>query len=152
MNVNDFKIIDIDGNETTLGSFGTHLLIVNVASRCGLTSQYADLQQLHEIYDDLTVVGFPCNQFMHQEPGDESDIKKFVTERYNVTFPMMSKIDVKGDDIHPLYKHLTGSGKRITWNFEKFLVSKDNEVIIRHSPQIEPLQLMGDIDILIAKN
>ena len=152
MNVNDFKVIDIDGNETTLGSFGTHLLIVNVASLHTVMSVRTYLQQLHEKYDDLTVVGFPCNQFMHQEPGDESEIKKFVTERYNVTFPMMSKIDVKGDNIHPLYKHLTGSGKRITWNFEKFLVSKDNEVIIRHSPQIEPLQLMGDIDILIAKN
>ena len=107
MNVNDFKIIDIDGNETTLGSFGTNLLIVNVASKCGLTKQYHDLQQLHDEYDDLTVVGFPCNQFMHQEPDDEDAIKQFVSSRYRVTFPMMSKIDVKGDNAHPLYKHLT---------------------------------------------
>lgn len=151
MNVNDFKIIDIDGNETTLGSFGTNLLIVNVASKCGLTKQYHDLQQLHDEYDDLTVVGFPCNQFMHQEPDDEDTIKQFVSSRYRVTFPMMSKIDVKGDNAHPLYKHLTEGDKRISWNFEKFLVSKDNSVIIRHSPQTEPVELKSDIEILAKK-
>ncbi len=125
---------------------GKVILVVNVASRCGLTPQYEALQELHEKYADkgLAVLGFPCNQFGGQEPGSAEDIQAFCKENYGVEFDMFAKIDVNGDKACDLYKHLTkldtkpqGSGK-ISWNFEKFLIGRDGEVIARFSPRTKP--------------
>jgi glutathione peroxidase len=120
------------------------LLIVNVASQCGLTPQYAGLQQLHEQYASrgFKVIGLPCNQFGGQEPGTEQAIKQFCNSRFNVTFPMTSKIEVNGKNQHPLYTLLSGADATFTgdisWNFEKFLIGKDGEVLQRFAPKVEP--------------
>ena len=149
MSILDAKIARLDGTPTTLGEItaGRAALLVNVASRCGLTPQYAGLEQLQESYGDdrFTVVGLPCNQFYGQEPGSAEEIAEFCSATYGVTFPMTEKIDVNGPDRHPLYDALTptatASGKSgdIQWNFEKFLVSPDGEVLARFRPQVEPL-------------
>jgi len=142
--VHEFKMKSIDGKEVDMAEFkGKVLLIVNVASECGLTPQYKELQALQEKYADvgLVVVGFPCNQFGSQEPGSEKDIKKFCTENYKVTFPMMSKIDVNGDSQAPLYDFLKSHSEKkdkISWNFEKFVVGKDGKVAGRISPRTSP--------------
>ncbi len=142
--VHDFKMKSIDGKDVDMSEFeGKVLLIVNVASECGLTPQYKELQALHEKYADkgLVVVGFPCNQFGGQEPGSEKDIKKFCSEKYKVTFPMMSKIDVNGDNQAPLYDYLKSNSEKkdkISWNFEKFVVGKDGKVAGRISPRTSP--------------
>lgn len=138
---------DIQGNDVNLADYhGQVLMIVNVASKCGLTPQYAGLQSLQEKYqkDGLVVLGFPCNQFMGQEPGTNEEIATFCTDKYNVTFPMFSKIDVNDDGATPLYKYLTGldlapvgSGK-ISWNFEKFLIGRDGKPVARFSPRTKP--------------
>jgi glutathione peroxidase len=143
----NFEVKSIDGDAVKLADYqGKVVLVVNVASRCGLTSQYAGLQDLFEKYKDkgLVVLGFPCNQFGSQEPGTESDIKQFCSTKYNVTFPMFSKVDVNGADAAPFYKYLTsqqtepaGDGK-ISWNFEKFLIGRDGKVINRFSPRVSP--------------
>lgn len=137
------KMNDIDGKEVDLASYkGKVLLMVNVASKCGHTKQYADLQKLYDDHKDagLVVMGFPANNFKGQEPGTEAEIKQFCSTKYGVTFPMFSKISVKGDDIHPLYKQLTaidtqpkGKGD-VSWNFEKFLIGRDGTVIARFAP------------------
>lgn len=137
----------IDGEPVDLGDYrGKVLLVVNVASECGLTPQYAGLQEMYEKYSDdgLVVLGFPCNQFGKQEPGSEADIKQFCSTKYQVSFPMFSKIEVNGDGAAPLYQHLTsqqtepvGSGK-ISWNFEKFLIGRDGKVLARFSPRTGP--------------
>lgn len=145
--VYDFRLKDIDGNDTSLEKYrGKVLLLVNVASECGLTPQYAELQQLHERYEDqgFVVLGFPANNFGAQEPGSDEEIKDFCSLNYRVTFPMFSKISVKGEGIHPLFKHLTGAdagarfGGDIKWNFNKFLVGKDGQVLARFEPQVKP--------------
>ncbi len=139
---------DIGGAETPLRSFeGKVLLIVNVASKCGLTPQYEGLQTLYQRYHDkgLEILGFPANDFLWQEPGSDSDIRQFCSTKYSVTFPMFSKISVRGKDMHPLYEFLTErqtnprfAGK-ITWNFAKFLLDRRGEVVARFDPKVDPL-------------
>jgi glutathione peroxidase len=142
--VHEFKMKNIDGEEVSLADYkGKVLLIVNVASECGLTDQYEQLQAIHEKYKDqgLVVVGIPCNQFGGQEPGSEADIKKFCSTNYKVTFPMMSKVEVNGDKEDPLYAFLKSHSKetgKIGWNFEKFVVSGDGKVAGRISPRVKP--------------
>lgn len=141
-NVSDIAVKDIDGKDTTLKAYaGKVLLIVNVASECGYTPQYAGLQALHEKMSSkgLAVLGFPCNDFGGQEPGSEAQIKSFCTENYKVTFPMFSKVSIKGADKHPLYTALqSATGSEVGWNFEKFLVSKDGKVLKRFGSDVEP--------------
>lgn len=140
----DITVKDIDGNDVKLDTYkGKVLLIVNTASKCGLTPQYEGLQALYDKYKDkgLVVLGFPANNFMGQEPGTNEEIKEFCTLRYKVTFPMFAKISVKGEDQHPLYELLTGTDGfdgDITWNFEKFLVDKDGKILSRFSPKVTP--------------
>jgi glutathione peroxidase len=146
-NVHDFAAKTIDGAERSLAEYdGKALLVVNVASRCGLTPQYDKLEALYRRYESrgLTVLGFPCNQFGAQEPGTEEQIKEFCTSKYDVTFPMFAKIDVNGASAHPLYAFLTaqptqpeGPGK-VSWNFGKFLVGKDGNVLARFAPTEDP--------------
>ena len=154
--VYDFTARDIDGNERSLGDYrGKLLLIVNVASQCGFTPQYKGLEALHRKYGDkgVEVLGFPCNQFAKQEPGEEPEIKNFCTLNYDVTFPLFAKIDVNGPGAHPLYDYLTREkgggvlGRAIKWNFTKFLVGRDGEVLGRYAPTVTPEQL----DEVIAK-
>lgn len=149
----DFSATALDGQEVDLSTYaGQVVLIVNTASRCGLTPQYEGLQALHEQYADrgLRVLGFPCDQFGHQEPGDEAEIGAFCEQNYGVTFAMMSKVEVNGDDAHPLYGWLRaeqgGAESSISWNFTKFLVGKDGQVIARFAPDAEPAALAGDIE------
>jgi glutathione peroxidase len=142
-----FKMKSIAGQDVDLADYkGKVVLMVNVASECGLTGQYKDLQAIYEKYKDrgLVVLGFPCNQFGKQEPGTEAQIAAFCTDQYKVTFPMFSKIEVNGSGAAPLYAHLTsldtrpaGKGK-VTWNFEKFLVGKNGQVVARFAPMTVP--------------
>ena len=144
----DFTMKDIAGREIPLRTFrGSVLLVVNVASKCGLTPQYRGLQQLYERYREkgLQILAFPANNFLAQEPGSDEQIQQFCTTTYSVTFPLFSKISVRGRDIHPLYRFLTGkesnpdfSGK-IGWNFAKFLVDRAGRVVARFEPKAEPL-------------
>ena len=144
----DVKVKDIDGKEVDLAKTckGKVVLIVNVASKCGLTPQYAELEKLYGDYKDkgLVVLGFPANEFGAQEPGTDAEIKEFCSSKYKVTFPMFSKIVVKGDGIHPLYKHLTekatnpDSPGEIKWNFTKFLIGRDGALVARFEPKATP--------------
>lgn len=145
--VYDYTLKDIDHKEINLGQYrGKVLLLVNVASRCGYTPQYEGLQKVYLKYKDrgFVILGFPANNFMGQEPGTDEEIKTFCSTKYNVTFPIFSKISVKGDDIHPLYKFLTSKdtnpefGGDIKWNFNKFLVDKQGKIIGRFEPGIKP--------------
>ena len=147
MSVYDIPIAGIDGSPNRLaGLDGQVTLVVNVASKCGLTPQYAGLEKIHEAYADqgFTVVGVPCNQFMGQEPGTHAEIVEFCSTTYGVTFPLTEKVDVNGDDRHALYEVLTatadaeGTDGDIRWNFEKFLVDRDGEVVARFAPQVDP--------------
>lgn len=161
MSVYDFSATDIDGNARSLGEFrGKVLLIVNVASACGLTPHYAGLQKLHETYASkgLVVLGFPCNQFGKQEPGTEAQIKEFCETRFHVAFPMFAKIDVNGAARHPLYAWLTSAATQpdgagdIKWNFAKFLVGRDGAIVARFAPTIEPsaAALVGAIETALG--
>jgi glutathione peroxidase len=155
--LHDFAHPDIDGKDVSLSSHaGKVLLVVNVASRCGLTPQYTGLEELHRAYRDrgFSVLGFPCNQFAGQEPGTEEEIKTFCSTKYDVTFPLFQKLDVNGATAHPLYAWLNaqdtkpeGSGP-IKWNFGKFLVGKDGAVIARYAPTTAPSAeaLVADIE------
>lgn len=145
--VHDFKVQSIDGKTIDLSQYeGKVLLVVNVASRCGLTPQYAGLQQLYEQHQDqdFVVLGFPCNQFKNQEPGSNAEIKQFCSTNYNVSFPLFSKIDVNGDDAAPLYRYLTSQTTEpvaagdISWNFEKFLIGRDGKILKRFAPRTAP--------------
>ena len=147
-NFYSFTMTDIDGKTVPLSQYqGKVILAVNVASKCGFTKQYEGLQQLYEKYKDqgFVVLGFPANNFGSQEPGTDSEIKSFCTTKFNVTFPMFSKISVKGKGMHPLYQYLTSPeqngefGKPITWNFNKFLIGKDGETIARFGSKADPL-------------
>ena len=142
-----FEVQRIDGTAVRLSEYrGKVLLIVNVASRCGFTGQYAGLQKLYETYKDrgLLVLGFPANDFLGQEPGSNKEIAELCSAKFHVTFPMFEKITVKGDDMHPLYRHLTGKstnpefGGKITWNFNKFLVGRDGRILARFGSRTEP--------------
>jgi glutathione peroxidase len=143
--LHDFTLTDIDGGELPLDKFdGRAVMVVNVASKCGLTPQYEGLERLHETYSDrgFAVLGVPCNQFAGQEPGTEQEIKTFCSTRYGVTFPMTSKLDVNGSGRHPLYQWLAGDGAAfpgdIQWNFEKFLIDGSGQVVARFGPRVAP--------------
>jgi glutathione peroxidase len=153
----DFAATTIDGQEQALSAYeGKVLLVVNVASKCGFTPQYAGLEKLHREFVDngLVVLGFPCDQFGHQEPGDEAEIKEFCSLTYDVTFPMFAKIDVNGDDTHPLYEWLKAEqrgllGGRIKWNFTKFLVDRSGQPVQRYAPNTAPEDIADDIEELL---
>lgn len=152
----DIPVSRIDGSAASLGDYaGQVLLVVNVASKCGLTPQYDGLEALYRTYKDkgLTVVGFPANNFKEQEPGSNEEIQEFCRLTYGVDFPMFAKISVKGDDRHPLYDALAGD-EDISWNFEKFLISRDGKVAARFSPQTEPNDpaIVSALEAELAKN
>ncbi len=147
MSLTDIPLTTLDGKATSLADYADRaILLVNVASKCGLTPQYGALEQLARDYGDrgLTVIGVPCNQFMGQEPGTAEEIQTFCSTTYGVTFPLLAKTDVNGDDRHPLYAELTsvadGDGKAgdIAWNFEKFVIAPGGRVVNRFRPQTEP--------------
>ena len=147
MSVHDFELQTLSGSPASLGQFaGSAILVVNVASKCGLTPQYAGLQRLHDRFaaQGFTVAGFPCNQFGEQEPGTPDEISEFCSVNYGVTFPMFAKIDVNGPDRHPLYTELTavpdaeGQAGDIQWNFEKFLIDGEGKIVARFRPMTEP--------------
>ena len=150
----DFTARTLDGEEKALSDYkGQVVLVVNTASKCGFTPQYQGLQELHESYAEqgLTVVGFPCNQFGSQEPGDSEEIGGFCERNYGVTFQMMEKVDVNGSGAHPLYEWLKSEkggllGGKIKWNFTKFLVGKDGQVIERYAPTTKPEKMTADIE------
>lgn len=157
--VYDFEAVAIDGKPVPLKRFrGRVLLIVNTASACGFTPQFAGLEALHQQYGDrgLVVLGFPCNQFGAQDPGSDDEIAQFCQVNYGVSFPMMSKIDVNGAQAHPLYQWLTREkpgllgSTAIKWNFTKFLVGKDGQVLGRYAPQDAPASLAKDIEAALA--
>ncbi|NHA00948.1 glutathione peroxidase [Nocardioides sp. W3-2-3] len=152
--LSDFSATGIDGQQVDLSSYdGSVVLVVNTASKCGFTPQYQGLQELYDKYGDrgFTVLGFPCDQFGHQEPGDEDEIATFCERNFGVDFPLFSKIDVNGDDTHPLYEWLKKEqggllGGKIKWNFTKFLVGRDGQVIDRFAPTTKPEKLTTDIE------
>ena len=149
----------IDGEARMLGDFaGQALLIVNVASQCSFTPQYAGLEALHRRFRErgFAVLGFPCDQFGHQEPGDEAEIANFCSLNYDVTFPMFAKIEVNGDNAHPLFKALKRDApgllgtQAIKWNFTKFLVDRERRVVRRYAPSDKPEKLAGDIEATLG--
>ena len=154
----DFSATDIDGQPRALSDYkGKVLLVVNVASKCGFTPQYTGLEKLWKQYEDkgLVVLGFPCDQFGHQEPGDEAEIRNFCSLTYDVDFPLFAKIDVNGKAAHPLYQWLKSEkggllGAAIKWNFTKFLVGRDGQVIDRYAPTDTPESLAKDIEAALA--
>ena len=157
--ISDFHATSIDGSDVDLGSYaGQVVVIVNTASQCGLTPQYAGLQQLYDDYADqgLVVLGFPCDQFGHQEPGTEDEIAAFCESSFGVTFPMFAKIDVNGDDTHPLFQWLKAKeggliGKDLRWNFTKFLIGRDGRVVKRFGPVKEPETMRPRIEKALAE-
>ena len=155
----DFTAIDIDGRERALREFtGRAVLIVNVASKCGFTPQYRGLEQLWRKHRDtgLAVLGFPCDQFGHQEPGDETEIKAFCSLTYDVTFPLFAKIDVNGAQAHPLFRWLKSEKaglfgtEAIKWNFTKFLVDRTGQVVKRYAPNDAPDAIDKEVTALLA--
>lgn len=139
--IHDYSMKTIDGQPAPLGDFkGKVVMVVNVASQCGYTPQYKGLESLYKKYKDqgFVIVGVPANNFGAQEPGSDAEIKTFCSRNYNVTFPMMSKVSVKGSDMTPLYAYLTKTGGDVKWNFTKFLIGKDGQVIKRFEPGVTP--------------
>ena len=152
--VYDFSARTIDGDEQKLSAYkGKTLLVVNVASKCGFTPQYTGLEALYEKFKDkgFVVLGFPCDQFGHQEPGDENEIKNFCSLNYDVKFPLFAKIEVNGANAHPLYKYLKAQAKgllgseSVKWNFTKFLIDKDGKVMTRYAPVDTPEKIEKDV-------
>ena len=149
------RILDSTESESLCKYEGDVLLIVNVASKCGLTPQYEGLKQIQDSYEkDLQVIGFPCNQFMGQEPGTDEEIQTFCKTKYDVNFPVMKKIEVNGSNTHPLYEYLKSEKtgiltEAIKWNFTKFLVDRDGNVIKRYSPQTEPSEIEEELKDII---
>ena len=151
----DIPVTTLDGRSTTLAPWkGQVLLIVNVASQCGFTPQYAGLEQIYRTHHErgFAVLGFPCDQFGHQEPGNADEIASFCSLTYDVTFPLFAKIEVNGADAHPLYRHLKRSRRGafgttgIKWNFTKFLVARDGAVLRRYPPRRTPEEILPDIE------
>ena len=150
----DFSARSIDGRDVDLADYvGQVVLVVNTASQCGFTPQYQGLQELHDTYAErgFTVLGFPCDQFGHQEPGDDAEIAGFCERNFGVTFPLFSKIEVNGSGAHPLYQWLRSEkggllGSKIKWNFTKYLLGRDGQVIARYSPTTKPEKIKGDIE------
>jgi glutathione peroxidase len=162
MSLTDIALTTLDGKSTTLANYADRaVLLVNVASKCGLTPQYTALEKLAQDYADrgLTVIGVPCNQFMGQEPGTADEIQKFCSSTYGVTFPLMAKTYVNGADRHPLYDELTkaadadGEAGDIQWNFEKFLLAPGGEVVNRFRPRTEPdaPEVIGAIEAILPR-
>lgn len=157
MSVYQFEAQTISGQQQSFADLkGKVLLIVNTASKCGFTPQYAGLEELHKAYGDqgLVVMGFPCNQFGHQEPGDESEIQEFCSVNYGVSFPMFAKVDVNGDQAHPLFNFLKSQQRGfitsgIKWNFTKFLINREGEVVGRFAPTDKPESLKAEIEKLL---
>lgn len=156
-NIYSFKATASNGKEIDFSQFeGKVLLIVNTASKCGFTPQFDGLEKLNEKYRDqgLVVIGFPCNQFAHQDPGTDGEIESFCRMNYGVTFQIMKKIDVNGDNAHPIFKYLRSQtrglfGDKVKWNFTKFLISRDGKKIKRYSPTTAPQKLEKDIESLL---
>lgn len=154
----DFTVRDIDGSERSMAEFrGKVLLIVNTASKCGFTPQYEGLQTLYrDLHEQgLEVLGFPCNQFMNQEPGDEDAIREFCSLNYGVEFPMFARVEVNGDGAHPLFRFLKHRARgvmgseAIKWNFTKYLVDREGQVVRRYPPTVRPEAMRGDIEALL---
>ena len=159
MSVYDFEAKTIDGKQQKLDKFkGKALLVVNVASKCGFTPQYKGLEEIYRKYKSrgFEILGFPCDQFGHQEPGDEAEIKNFCSTRYDVSFPMFAKIEVNGDQAHPLYQYLKHEKpgvlgtEKIKWNFTKFLVDKAGQVTERYAPTDTPATIAKDLEKVLA--
>ncbi|WP_367026194.1 glutathione peroxidase [Methylococcus sp. ANG] len=159
MNIYDFEVRTLEGEAVRLDSYrGKVLLIVNVASRCGFTPQYAGLEALYRRHRDagLVILGFPCNQFGAQEPGSEAEIRRFCSSRYEVSFPLFAKIEVNGDHAHPLYAYLKSAqpgllgSEAVKWNFTKFLVDRNGEVVRRYAPTATPERIEPDLLPLLA--
>jgi glutathione peroxidase len=160
VNVFDFQAASLDGKPVDLAQYrGKVLLIVNTASKCGFTPQYQGLETVYrELHGrGLEVLGFPCNQFGSQEPGSEEEIGAFCEKNYGVSFPMFAKVDVNGDNAHPLWKHLKGEApgvlgtEGIKWNFTKFLIGRDGKVAKRYAPTTKPEEIAGDIEKLLGQ-
>jgi glutathione peroxidase len=160
MNIYDFQATSLDGKPVDLAQYrGKVLLIVNTASKCGFTPQYQGLEAVYrELHGrGLEVLGFPCNQFGAQEPGTEDEIGAFCEKNYGVSFPMFAKVDVNGDDAHPLWKHLKGEApgvlgtEGIKWNFTKFLIGRDGKVAKRYAPTTKPEEIADDIEKLLGQ-
>ena len=157
MTITEFQVKQADGSMQDLSAHkGKVLLIVNTASKCGFTPQYEGLEKLHQEFKDqgLEILAFPCNQFGHQEPGDADEIRNFCSLNYDVSFPLMEKIDVNGDGADPLWKYLKSEksgllGSRIKWNFTKFLVDREGNVVARYGPAVKPEQLKSEIEALL---
>ncbi|HOO43740.1 MAG TPA: glutathione peroxidase [Bacillota bacterium] len=157
MNLYDIQVKKMDGTFITLNQYkGKVLLIVNTASKCGFTPQFKGLEELYQTYKDkdFVILGFPCNQFLHQDPGTDKEILEFCQLNYGVTFPMFSKIDVRGKSQHELYQYLISkspvlTGKSIKWNFEKFLVDKNGEIVNRFISKVTPKEIASSIEELI---
>jgi glutathione peroxidase len=159
MSIYDIDLEAIDGTLQRMEAYrGRTLLIVNVASKCGFTPQYAGLEALHRKYQDrgLTILGFPCDQFGNQEPGNEAEIQQFCSLTYDVTFPLFAKVSVNGDDTHPLYRVLKSARKgllgseAVKWNFTKFLVNREGEVVKRYAPKDTPEMIEKDLIPLLG--
>ncbi|NDJ19181.1 glutathione peroxidase [Myxacorys almedinensis] len=159
MSIYDFQVTAIDGNAQALDTYqGKVLLIVNVASKCGFTPQYAGLEALYRKYKDkgFEVLGFPCDQFGHQEPGNEAEIQSFCSLNYDVSFPLFAKIEVNGNQAHPLYQYLKSAQKglfgteAIKWNFTKFLVNQDGAIVQRYAPTDTPERIEKDLVPLLS--
>ena len=159
MSIYDLEALSIDKQTVALSRYkGQVMLIVNTASACGFTPQFSGLEKLHQNFAEkgLVVLGFPCNQFASQDPGDDAQIANFCQKNYGVNFQMMSKVKVNGDDAHPLYQWLTAEApgilgsKAIKWNFTKFLVGRDGRVIKRYAPQDAPEKIAKDIEAALA--
>lgn len=155
----DFSASRIDGTEQSMGDYaGQVTLVVNTASKCGFTPQFTGLEKLQQAYAEqgFTVLGFPCNQFANQDPGSDEQIESFCTTKYDVTFPMFAKIDVNGSKAHPLYKWLRAErggrlGSAIKWNFTKFLVGRDGQVLKRYGSSTKPSEIKADIETALAQ-
>lgn len=157
----DYTFTTLDGQQISMDSLrGKVLLIVNTASKCGFTPQYQGLEELHKTYAarGLVVLGFPCNQFGKQEPGDSAEISNFCEKNYGVTFTISEKIDVNGDNAHPLFQHLKAAqpgllgSQAIKWNFTKFLINRKGEVVDRYAPTIKPQALVSDIEAALEQS
>ncbi|MCX7569882.1 glutathione peroxidase [Tumebacillus sp. DT12] len=158
MSLYDLSATRINGEEQSLADYkGKVLLIVNTASKCGFTPQYKGLQALYDQYQEqgFEVLGFPCNQFGNQEPGGSDDINSFCEINFGVAFPLFEKVDVKGPNIHPVFKHLTEQAggfltKTIKWNFTKFLIDQNGNVVERYAPQTDPQKIASDVEKLLG--
>ncbi len=154
----DYSAVKMNGTEVKMDEFaGQVVIVVNTASKCGFTPQFEGLEELYKKYKDkgLVILGFPCNQFAAQDPGDNKEIEGFCKLNYGVTFPMFQKIDVNGDNEHPLYTYLKSEqkgtlGSKIKWNFTKFLIDREGNVVDRYAPTVEPSKMEKDIVKLLG--